>query len=64
MKLFSKIGQYLKDSILELKKVTWPTKKQVTIYTIVVIVMSLGVAIYFGVLDYFFNWVLELIIKK
>ncbi|PIR78563.1 MAG: preprotein translocase subunit SecE [Candidatus Magasanikbacteria bacterium CG10_big_fil_rev_8_21_14_0_10_36_16] len=64
MKLLSKIGQYLKDSIKELKKVTWPTKKQITVYTIVVIAMSLVVAIYFGILDYFFNWLLELIIKK
>jgi preprotein translocase subunit SecE len=64
MKLFSSIGKYLKDSIQELKKITWPTKKQVTVYTIVVILMSLGVAIYFGILDYFFNWLLELIIKK
>lgn len=64
MKLFSSIGKYLKDSIQELKKITWPTKKQITVYTVVVILMSLGVAIYFGVLDYFFNWLLELIIKK
>lgn len=64
MKLFKKIGQYLKDSIQELKKVTWPTKRQITIYTIVVIAMSIAVAIYFGILDYFFNWLLETIIKK
>ncbi|EKE07355.1 MAG: hypothetical protein ACD_18C00113G0002 [uncultured bacterium] len=64
MKLFSAIGQYLKDSIKELKKITWPTKKQITVYTVVVIIMSLGVAVYFGILDYFFNWLLELIIKK
>ena len=64
MKLFKSIWQYLKDSIKELKKVTWPTKKQITVYTIVVIAMSLAVAIYFGILDYFFNWLLELIIKK
>ncbi|OIO19101.1 MAG: preprotein translocase subunit SecE [Candidatus Magasanikbacteria bacterium CG_4_10_14_0_8_um_filter_32_14] len=64
MKLFKSIWQYLKDSIKELKKVTWPTKKQITVYTIVVIAMSLAVAIYFGILDYFFNWLLEIIIKK
>ena len=64
MKLFSAIGQYLKDSIKELKKITWPTKKQITVYTVVVIIMSLGVAVYFGISDYFFNWLLELIIKK
>ncbi|MDD2656183.1 MAG: preprotein translocase subunit SecE [Patescibacteria group bacterium] len=64
MKLFSAIGHYLKDSVKELKKITWPTKKQITVYTVVVIIMSLGVAVYFGILDYFFNWLLELIIKK
>ncbi|MFA7245144.1 MAG: preprotein translocase subunit SecE [Candidatus Magasanikbacteria bacterium] len=64
MKFFKSIGQYIINSIHELKKVTWPTKKQVLTYTLVVVVMSLAVAVYFGVLDYGFNWLFELIITK
>lgn len=50
-----KLVTYIKDSISELKKVTWPTKKQVISYTIIVIVMSFGMAILFSVLDQIFN---------
>ncbi len=62
MKFINSIVDYIKQSISELKKVTWPNKKQTTTYTIIVIVMSLGIAVFFGVLDYFFNFVLELVI--
>lgn len=43
--------QYLKDSKAELKRVNWPTKKQVVQYTTVIIAISVAVAIFLGVLD-------------
>lgn len=51
----NKLITYLRDSVGEMRKVTWPTKKQVINYSIVVITMSLGVAIFFGILDYVLN---------
>ncbi|PIZ94244.1 MAG: preprotein translocase subunit SecE [Candidatus Magasanikbacteria bacterium CG_4_10_14_0_2_um_filter_37_12] len=50
-----KIINYVKESISELKKVVWPTKKQTVTYSIVVVAMSIGVAIFFAILDYFFS---------
>lgn len=47
----------------EMKKVVWPTKKQTIQYSIAVIAMSLCVAAFFGVLDYFFNELLSLLIS-
>jgi preprotein translocase subunit SecE len=41
----SSIGKFLKETYLELKKVVWPTKKQLTINTIVVIVASIIMAL-------------------
>ncbi len=38
-----------------MKKVTWPTKKETYNYTILVIVISLAVAAFLGILDYVFN---------
>lgn len=58
----TKFIQYLKDAYVELKKVVWPTRRQTRNYTIVVILMSLGVAIFFSVLDNVFNFILEKII--
>lgn len=63
MNLITKIKTYLKESIVEMKKVVWPTKKQTTTYTLIVIGLSLGIAVFFGILDYVFNLGLEKIIK-
>ncbi len=50
-----KINNYIKASFVEIKKVTWPSKKETYRYTILVIIISLAVAAFLGVLDYFFN---------
>ena len=47
----------------ELKKVTWPTKQQITLYSIIVVIMSIGVAVFFGALDFFLNKGLTTIIQ-
>ena len=59
----NKLTNYIKGSIEEMKKVTWPTKKETYNYTLLVIGISLAVAAFLGALDYVFNWGLELIIK-
>ncbi|MEK7084025.1 MAG: preprotein translocase subunit SecE [Patescibacteria group bacterium] len=46
-----------------MKKVTWPTKKQTTTYSFIVIGMSIGVAVFFGVLDKVFSFGLDLLIR-
>lgn len=58
-----KLVTYFKDSISELKKVVWPTRTQTINYSIIVVAMSVGVAVFFAILDYFFNFGLEQIIK-
>lgn len=58
-----KISEYIKTSIDEMKKVTWPTKKEVYSYTILVISLSLVVAAFLGSLDYAFGKILGMIIK-
>ena len=63
MNALQKIKDYFTGSISEMKKVVWPTKKQVTTYSLIVMGMSIGIAIFFGILDYFFNIGLELFIK-
>ena len=62
MNLLEKNRDYFKGAFSEMKKVVWPTKKQTITYTIIVIAMSIGVAIFFGILDYAFNIVLGWII--
>ena len=59
----NKLVNYVKSSIEEMKKVTWPTKKETYNYTLLVIGISLAVAIFLGALDYIFSFLLELVIK-
>ncbi|OGN13848.1 MAG: preprotein translocase subunit SecE [Candidatus Yanofskybacteria bacterium RIFCSPHIGHO2_02_FULL_43_22] len=54
-----KLTQFLKEVRHELSKVIWPTKNQVIQYTIVVVAISLAVAIFLGLLDFIFEWLLN-----
>lgn len=44
--------QFLRDARAELKKVKWPTKKELMAATVMVIILVLIVAIYLGVIDF------------
>ena len=59
----NKLVRYIKASIEEMKKVTWPSKKETYQYTLLVIGISLAVAAFLGALDYIFSLVLELVIS-
>ncbi|MFH0923933.1 MAG: preprotein translocase subunit SecE [Candidatus Falkowbacteria bacterium] len=59
----NKLTKYIAGSIEEMKKVTWPTKKETYSYTLLVIGISLAVAVFLGVLDYIFSFGVELIIN-
>ena len=59
----SRVADYVKSSYEEMKKVTWPTKKEAKNYTILVISISIGVALFLGALDYVFSKALEVLIK-
>jgi len=56
------ILNFLKDSKDELKKTIWPTKDEVVSSTMAVIVFSLAVALFLGLLDVIFSAGLERII--
>ncbi len=55
--------QYLKESVVELKKVIWPTKNQVIKMTGVVIGVSLVTGLLIGGLDLLFTNLIGLIIQ-
>lgn len=63
MSIGAKIVDYFKTSKVELKKVAWPTKKETTRYTLIVVGLCIAVAIFFGILDSVFNLGLEQIIS-
>ncbi len=60
--MFERIKLFLSESKQELKRVNWPRREETVRYTIFVIVLSLGVAAFLGILDYIFIQVLQKII--
>jgi len=50
---------YLKDTQGEFKHVSWPTRQQAIVFTIVVILISISVAIFLGFFDYLFSLILQ-----
>ncbi len=60
----NKLTNYIKASIEEMKKVTWPTKKETYNYTLLVVGISLGVAALLGAFDYIFSIGFEFFINK
>ncbi len=56
------IKSFLNESRQELKRVNWPRKEETTRYTIFVIVLSVGLAAFLGILDYMFLQILQHVI--
>jgi len=61
--MLNRILDYIKKVYLEMRKVTWPTRNEVTNSTIVVIVISAIVAVIIFALDTAFTTFLGLIIR-
>lgn len=60
---FNKIGNFIKEAMAELKKVIWPTKKELKNSTVVVITTIVIASIFIGLVDIFFTKVLTLFMK-
>ncbi|MBN6187449.1 preprotein translocase subunit SecE [Aneurinibacillus sp. BA2021] len=54
---------FVKEAWTELKKVTWPTRKELFSYTTVVLVTVTLIAIFFAIIDLGISQLLELILK-
>ncbi len=56
----SRFIDYLKDTKAEVKHVSWPTQRQAMVFTVLVIIFSVVVAILLGFADFIFteglNW--------
>lgn len=46
-----KAGNFLNETLVELKKTTWPTRQEATRLTLVVIGVIIVLGIYMGILD-------------
>ena len=57
------VSRYIRETVGELRKVSWPTRKEATSLTIVVLIVITVMSTFMGVLDFiytrFFIWILS-----
>jgi len=58
----SKLGTWWRETIGELKKVSWPTRKEAWRLTVMVIVVMVLTGAFLGILDWLFSRLIQLII--
>jgi len=58
----TKLTAYVRESVAELYKVTWPTRQETKNYTLLVLGLSIFVAVFFSALDLQLNKLLEFIL--
>ncbi|MDL2210586.1 preprotein translocase subunit SecE [Desulfovibrio sp. OttesenSCG-928-O18] len=60
---FETFRDYLTESKAEIKKVTWPTKKEARVTSIAVLVLVVVMAIFLGLVDLGMTKIIELILS-
>jgi len=61
--VFKKPIQFLREVIEELRKVSWPNRKQIIGSAMVVILLVIAVAIFVGLVDFGLSIILGILIK-
>jgi preprotein translocase subunit SecE len=60
--IMSRLSNYILDTKGEMKHVSWPTRKQTVMFTLLVIFISIVVSVYLGLFDYIFSVILRSVI--
>jgi len=63
MRFLKRIGKFIGEVRGELKKVNWPTKREFSVFTGIVLSAVLVVGLFFWILDSLFLAVLQLVIR-
>ena len=63
MEALKKVREFFHDVLVEFRRVSWPTRKDVIGSTSVVIVMVLVLAVFLAVVDHALTWLVRLIIR-
>jgi preprotein translocase subunit SecE len=58
------VKQFLTEVQAEMKKVTWPTRQEVTSYTVVVLIVTTFVGAFVWGLDQLFSWLVRVLVIR
>lgn len=61
---FSSVAGFTTNGWMELKKVRWPSRKELTSYTAVVVATVVFVTLYFSVLDFGITQIIDLVLGQ
>ena len=56
------IVRFYRETVGELRKVTWPTRQEAINLTIIVLIVTFGMSAFLGMLDYLFSQLFGLIL--
>lgn len=57
--MFSRITKFFSEARQELRHVNWPTRQEALYLTFVVIGMTVGIALFLGLADYVFSYLIK-----
>jgi len=60
---WNKLTKFIREVRSEMRKVSWPNRKELITYTIVVIVTVVVVALFTSVVDVIITWILNLLAR-
>lgn len=60
--MWKKIVQFLREVKVEIKKVTWPTRKEIIASTAVVLLTTIIIASFLGLVDYLLSEIVKLLL--
>ncbi len=63
VKLFKSLKNYFQDAWSEVKKVTWPNRKELTSSTLTVLAVVVIFAVFLGVIDLLLTTIIGLYLK-
>jgi preprotein translocase subunit SecE len=55
----SRIARFVREVVAEMRKVNWPSRKELVTYTLVVLAFVITMMLIVGGLDYLFAWVVS-----
>ncbi|MCB9136686.1 MAG: preprotein translocase subunit SecE [Anaerolineales bacterium] len=56
------LQRFYRETVGELRKVSWPTRREAANLTIIVLVVIIAMTIVLGSLDLFYSWLLRLLV--
>ena len=59
----NRLGKFLRDVVREMKKVSWPKKKELTTYTITVLATVVLMTVFFAAVDLGISSLIRLVLE-